>query len=340
MLDDLSMIKKVDIHNMLSCIESLPEQLTESRELAKSLGALVKPKSIVVQGMGGSGIMGDILHDWLSKKIKIPIIINKNLALPEIDNDAMLIATSYSGNTRETLLALDEGLDKTRNVLCITSGGELLDLCLEKGLAHVKVPADYPPRCALGYLLGSAVYALKKASIYDGEDEMDETGSHLKWLRDLLAPKQEPSANPAKRLALELKNHIPVIYAYDEFYSCAKRWQTCLNENAKVLSWCGALPEMSHNEIEGWGVDDRVENFAMVFLRDKDEPEDIKNKIEAIKSRTKCKLLEVWSEGKGRLSRMFHLMYVGDFVSYYLAILRGIDPMLVEAIEELKKEGA
>lgn len=339
MLDDMSRIKKYDVNNMVSRIESMPEQLVECKDLTKDLGILTKPSSIVVAGMGASGIVGDLLSDWLSNDISIPITTNKTITLPRfVDEDTMLIALSYSGNTKETLLALEEGLERTSNVLCISSGGKMLDLCKEKELNHVKVPPGYPPRSALGYLFGSAAYALKSAGIHDRGDEVEEAASHLKWLRDMLATGQETSANPAKSIATGLKGLIPIIYAYDEMRSCAKRWQTQLNENAKVLCWSTPLPEMSHNEIVGLDADEKGEKFAMVFLRDKGEPEFARNKFEFLKRRMKNKVLEVWSEGKGRLARMMHLIYVGDFVSYYLAILRGIDPMTVEIIEEMKRE--
>ncbi len=338
-LDDLATMKKVDPKNMLSLIESLPEQLMECKVLAENLGTLKKPKSIVVAGMGGSGIVGDLLRDWLSGRIEVPIVTNKNLVLPSfLDDDTMLIAVSYSGNTRETLLALKEGLSKTANVLCIASGGSLLDLCSERGLDHVKVPPGYPPRCALGYLFGSAANALKKAGIFDGEGELEEAASHLKELRAALTTEKETARNQAKKLALEIQGHTPIVYAYEGFHSCAKRWQTCLNENAKVLSWCGSLPEMTHNEVVGLEGDEKVDGFALVFLRDRDEPEYVRQKFEFVKGRTKCKVLEVWAEGEGRLSRMLHLMYTGDLVSYYLAILRGVDPMPVNIIEEMKNE--
>jgi len=339
MLDDLSTFNKVDKNNMISQIESLPEQLMETEELTKALGALEKPKSVMVEGMGASGIAGDILRNWLSRRTKIPISVNKDLTLPVLSNNTMLITISYSGNTKETLLALDEAMNRTNNVVCIASGGQLLDLCTKKGLKFVKVPTGYQPRCALGYLFGSAVHVLKHAGVYDGSRELEEAVTHLKGLKVTLMPNIASPNNPAKRLALKLKDFTPIIYAYDGFYSCAKRWRTQLNENAKVLSWCGSLPEMSHNEIVGWDADDKVKNFAMVFLRDKDEPEYVRRRFEAIKKRADVKIFEVWSEGQDKISRMLHLIYIGDFVSYYLAILRGIDPMPVRIIEELKKEG-
>lgn len=339
MLDDLSTYAKVDENNMISQIESLPEQLMETKELTKALGALEKPRSIMIQGMGGSGIAGDILRNWLSRRTKIPISVNKDLTLPVLNNNTMLIAISYSGNTKETLLALDEALNRTDNVVCIASGGQLLDLCSKKGLKYVKVPSGYQPRCALGYLFGSAVHVLKNPGVYDGSSELEEAAAHLKSLKVMLMPNRASPNNPAKKLALKLKDCTPIIYVYDGFYSCAKRWQTQLNENAKVLSWCGSLPEMNHNEIVGWDADDKAENFAMVFLRDKDEPEYVRKRFEAIKKRAEAKIFEVWSEGQDKISRMLHLIYIGDFVSYYLAILRGIDPMPVRIIEEMKKEG-
>jgi glucose/mannose-6-phosphate isomerase len=190
MLDDLARIGKLDANDMLSRMESLPEQLIESRNLVKEVVVQTKPRSLVVTGMGGSGIVGDLIHDWLSGSIDIPIFTNKNLALSiSLDRESLLVAVSYSGNTRETILALSEGMKMTDNVLCIASGGRLMEICRENSHGFVKVPPGYPPRSALGYLFGSLAHSLKKADVHDCEKELTDAISRLKGARESLVPR-------------------------------------------------------------------------------------------------------------------------------------------------------
>ncbi len=338
MLDDISRIRNVDANDMLSQIESLPKQFRESGSFVKDMGALTLPESIFVLGMGGSGIVGDIIQDWLHYRLGMHIGTNKDLSIPiAVGEDTMLMAISYSGNTRETLTALEQGLGRTKNIVCITSGGELQKLSSDRGLPLVLVPGGYQPRCALGYLLGSAVHVLKLAGVYDGLDELQDASSHLSEMLPSLMPDTGTASNVAKKLALELRDRTPVVYIHRELRSCANRWQTSLNENAKVLSWHGTLPEMTHNEVEAWGMDERAKHFSMILLRDRDEPRFVRDAFEGLKQMSGHKITEIWSEGDDMLARMLHLIYIGDFTSYYLAILRGVNPLPVSAIERLKK---
>jgi glucose/mannose-6-phosphate isomerase len=338
MLDDFSRIKKVDTNDMLSQLASLPKQFKESEALVEGVGALTMPGDIFVLGMGGSGIVGDVIHDWLHYREELRIGTNKDLSIPSaVDEDTLLLAISYSGNTKETMTALEQGLGRTKNIVCVTSGGELQKICAEMDLTHVLVPKGYQPRCALGYLLGSAVHLIRLAGVYDGLDELEDTSAHLSEILPSLMPDTETASNVAKKLALELKDRTPVIYIHREMGACANRWQTALNENAKVLSWYGTLPEMMHNEVEAWGNDDRAKDFSMILLRDRDEPKLVRDGFEGLKQMSDRKITEIWSEGDDMLSRMLHLIYIGDFTSYYLAILRGVNPLPVSAIEELKR---
>ena len=338
MLDDPSSVSRMDRRDLLSQLAGLPEQLLKGKELTKGLGSMPKPESLIIQGMGGSGIVGDIVRDWLSPLVPIPISTNKDSALhPLVDRRTLLILISYSGNTMETLEAFKVGIKRTGDVVCIGSGGRLLETARKKGVGTIAVPGGLQPRCALGHMLGASVRVLRKAGIHDGERELASSAAHLKGLRAKLMPGTATRANPAKGLALELKDKIPIICAHQGIASCATRWQTALNENAKVLSWTNTTPEMMHNEVEGLGSDDRSEDFALVFLEEGGEPAQVAKAMEFLEKRTKARVVRVKAGGKGKLERMLHLIYLGDFVSYYLAALRGVDPMPVRVIEGLKK---
>ena len=336
MLDEPSIISKVDPKGMISQIESLPEQIEKSKALTKSLAAIDKPKSIMILGMGGSGIAGDVFKDWLFGRIKIPITINKNQAIPRIGSDTLVIAISYSGNTKETLLALNESLKKTDNVVCIASGGKLIELCSKKGLKSVRLPTGYQPRCALGYLFGSLAQIVSNTDVYKGIEELDEVVAHLKGLKVILTLNQTTPNNPAKKFALKLKDYTPIVYVYDGLSSCANRWHTQLNENAKMLAWWGSLPEMNHNEINGFKK--QAKKLHIVIIRDKKDHIRIRKRMtitrKIIKQRTG--VTELSTSGKDLLTRIFHTVYIGMYASYYLALMNKVDPTPVPVIQELK----
>lgn len=339
-LDNRENIRKIDRADMLSSILALPEHLVKGMESGNRVSIpYFRPENIVACGMGGSAIAGEIVGAWLSERLSIPFAINRNYHIPSfVSKKTLVFALSYSGNTYETINMAEEAFDRGAKVIGIASGGKLRDIVEDRGGYFIDIPAGLQPRAALGYLVAAMGSTMKSLKIYDPDVEILATSSKLKELRERLTPSAPFEHNEAKRIAAGLLGTVPVIYSHGAFISAANRWHTQINENSKMLAFYGSLTEMDHNEIVGWN--DSSKGFSAVFLRGNEDT--ILSKVidftEKVIEDRGGKVVEVQAEGEGSLERMFSLIYKGDFVSYYLAILRGIDPTPVDIIKKLKEE--
>jgi glucose/mannose-6-phosphate isomerase len=347
-LDDLEIIKKIDSHDMLGTIHNFPNQIEEAINIAQDMDIEnFTPRQIVIAGVGGSAIGGDILASWLFKRIEVPIFVNRAYKLPTfVGEDTLLFTVSYSGNTEETLSLFKEGITKGCKIVAITSGGELEKLCNDNKIPIISVPKGKPPRASVAYLFMPIVVVLKKLGIYDPDKEIEVVVENLRSLRNRLSPETPIEDNTAKQMALKLQGEIPIIYGEGIFNSIARRWQTQFNENAKTISWHSAFPEMNHNEIEAWAKDDNSKKFTVIILRDDFRMDSqlqkrVKLTKESILEKHAKKVMEVVAKGgeeRDYLARMLYAMYLGDFVSIYIAILKGHDPSPVSAIEGFKRD--
>lgn len=337
-----------DPSKMYEKIYNLPEQILEAWETGKrvDISSLNKEwKNIVLAGMGGSAIGGDIIKSLGYWELKIPFSIVRDYSLPGFVNDeTLLIVVSYSGNTEESITACREGLNKGAGVLAITSGGEIECIAKEKHITLVSIPQGFPPRAALGYTFIPLLAIFSKMGLLKISDEdIEKSVSLMKKMRDEeLKDEILDEKNVAKRLANNIYAHLPIIYAPDEYLGViAYRWKCQLNENSKLFAVWNSFPELNHNEIMGWeGKDEFLKNTFVIFLRDKGETIRIRQRIQYMKDfivGISSGMDEVWSKGESLLERFLSLIYIGDFVSFYLAIKRGVDPTPVSSIEGLKK---
>ena len=342
MLDNIEELKELDSQDMLGTLEEFPEQIEKVVEKLDINLLPFHPSEIVVTGMGGSAIVGDILKSFLANRVTIPIHVNKNYTLPSfVNEDTLVFVVSYSGNTEETLSAAKIALKKGAKVVGISSDGELEKLCEEKGVVFIKAPEGYHPRAAIAFMFIPILKILTEMLIYDSDVAIIDTVEELKTLRDRIKCEVPTEKNPAKSIAKRIEGKVPVIYGHSIYKAVANRWHTQLNENAEILAWYGAFPEMNHNEIVGWKGDDKAEDFIPILLRHKDEYERIDRRIELTKElvfEKKCsEVVELYAEGETQLARILYLIYFGDFISIYLALLYGRDPSPVKIIDELKK---
>ncbi|MEW5760900.1 MAG: bifunctional phosphoglucose/phosphomannose isomerase, partial [Candidatus Thermoplasmatota archaeon] len=316
----------------LKAVLNLPEQMKEAMKL-KLPELQKKIKKIVIAGMGGSAIGGEILSNWAMDKTKIPIFINRDYSLPKfVDRETLILAVSYSGNTEETISSFFDGM-RYGNVIGISSGGILEKLCKKNVCPHIKLPCGYQPRAAIGYMLVPELLLLEKISIFSAKKEIEDA-------IQLLFNERKNAKKIAMKISKQIYNSYPVIYAYSPYLPIAKRWRTQLNENAKILARDDAFPEMNHNDIVGWSGSD-VSNFSAILLRDRDENERIRKRIEITKEigfKGAKSIIDVWAKGKSSLSKLIYLLFIGDLTSVYLGLLRGVDTTKVEVIERLKKE--
>jgi len=356
-LDQPREIRNIDKSDMLGHCVKTPtycrdaiqraEQIEIPRKVKISEKASIsykKPNNILVAGMGGSAVGGEILHDWLRDELPIPIEVCRDYSLPAYaDEDTLAFVVSYSGETEETLNAFMDAIRRRCMIVAVTSGGTLLSFCERLGLPCVTIPSGVPPRAAIPYLFFSLPIIMEKTDILlDVEKETTETIQVIEKVGMENSLRTPMERNPAKKLALEFIETVPTIYGFRQYESIARRWKTQFNENSKVLSRYEVFPELNHNEVVGWEASEAfTKGFSVVLIRDHDEPPEIRHRIEATKRlalEKAGKILEVYASGVGKLAKMFSVLHIGNFVSVYLAILRGIDPTPVKTINEIKRE--
>jgi glucose/mannose-6-phosphate isomerase len=284
-------------------------------EYAYKLGEGVKFKGIekvLVCGMGGSAIAGDML----SSIIKIPVQVNRGYGTPNIDGKTLVVVSSYSGNTEETISAWEKARKKTEKIIIITSGGRL-----GKEKNKILIPGNFQPRFALPYSFFPLLRVIDESGIGAGTD-----------LKDIVSAVKKVSRKTAKGIAVRMKNKIPLVYTTSNYASAAYRWKTQINENAKTFCHTNLFTELNHNEVEMF--DKRGKYFA-VLIRDKNEHAREKKQIEATKESIKH-YKEVWVKGNSHAAKLFYAIYLGDWVSLYLADEKGVDPAKYRNIEYIK----
>ncbi len=348
MLDELEEIRKIDQENIIEIFLNFPENIEQALELAR--GTDLDPSiqasaisNIVITGMGGSAIGGDILNAWLMDRLDIPIMVNRDYTIPAFANaNTLLIGVSYSGNTQETLDAVEEAHKRNCKIVCITSGGQLEEFCNKTQITLIQIPSGMPPRSATAFLLFPLAVILEKLKLVDPQAEITSTLGTLRKLREELKPEVPLDNNPGKKIALEIKDTFPLIYGYGFLVPIAQRLKTQFNENSKILAGFGSFPESTHNDIIGWAEDEDYvkQQFSVIYLRSDNEPEKATRQIEYTKGLQDGhvhNVLELKAPEGTRLEQMLYLLYLGDFISIYLAILKGVDPTPVVAIDKMKK---
>ena len=317
----------LDSQNMLQVIKDFPNQCREALTLPKGVSADEGVKNIVVTGMGGSAMGGDLLKIYLSQS-GIPVYVNRDYKVPSfVDETSLVFAVSYSGNTEETLSALADAKEKNAQIIGITSGGKLAEEC-EK---IVKIPSGLQPRAALGYSFFPVLGILHNSNIIRVKN--DDLNEML-----ILLQQVDKFNTEGEELSKLLKEKIPIIYASEALGAIAFRWKTQINENAKMPAFYNVFSEMNHNEISGYKSMDR--KFAAIFIRDKDDNGRIKKRMDVCKEimEVNVDVHEIETKGESLLARMFSAVYLGDYVSYYMAIWNRVDPTPVEIIEDMKKK--
>jgi len=345
-LDRVDRIESADPGGMLRLVEGFSDQCGQAVEVGQKarLPETRAFRNIVVAGMGGSAIGGDLLGRCFEKDLRQPWFVNRNYSLPAwVDARTLLLVVSYSGNTEETLQAFEEGVSRGATIVCLTSGGSLSAEAEKRDLPLIRIPGGLPPRAALGYSFFPLAVVLGRLELVSLTDaDLAEALETIRSAGDCWGRSAPGSENSAKALAGALVGCLPVLYAGDGLLSpVATRWKGQFNENSKSLAYMNVFPEVTHNEIEGWeGAAGLGVRSHVVFLRDIDDSPRIQRRMEVtagIIGNRAGHITELWSEGKGRMARMFSLVCLGDFVSVYLALLSGRDPTPVDNINRLKE---
>ncbi|MCD6505075.1 bifunctional phosphoglucose/phosphomannose isomerase [Candidatus Poribacteria bacterium] len=338
-------IAQYDTENMLELLVGFPNQCREAYRIGLSVDL---PKSyryaqnIVISGMGGSAIGGDLIRCVLNRYTVVPIIVNRHYSIPEFVNEKTLfVSSSYSGNTEESIEAFRDAIEAEAMCMAITSNGELERLAVDYYIPTIKIPSGMPPRCALGYTfipVLTAICRLGFAPNFNLKYELDEAISILEGMSQELSP-QNPD-NLSIQIARRIYGKIPIFYASQDLEAVYVRWKGQMSENSKSLAYGNCFPEMNHNEIEGWrhpaGL---LGKLHVILLRDRFDHERVQRRMDITKELIEGYpdgISEVFSRGEGILARLLSLIYIGDFVSFYLAVLNEENPTPVERIGVLK----
>jgi len=341
-LDDLRALAQIDTHDARGALAGFPAQCRTARMLAATPPpGTSRPRVVVVAGMGGSAAGGDLLAACAGDAVDVPILVHRGYGLPALAGpDALVLASSYSGETAEVLSAFDVAIARRVPVVALTAGGALARRAAETGRPRVALPGGLMPRMALGYLFLPALALLAGVGVsLATPTEVDEALAAVDALAVELAPARPVAENEAKRLALAIGGRLPVIYGGPATGTVAYRWKTDIEENAKTFALAGALPEMNHNEIEAWQPP-AAKDLHALLLRDAGEGAEIARRFDVLRdliTPSAGGVSEARGRGAGRLARLLTLTYLGQWTSYYLAVLRGRDPWSVPILDEVKR---
>ncbi len=341
----MSRVAALDTAGIRGATAGLPEQVERAVEEASGLDGLPdrsEIENVVVLGMGGSGVAGDILLATAGPFMSVPVVVVKSYTLPAFVGDGSLVfAISFSGNTEETVEAAGEAAVQGARVVAVTAGGELGKLASSWGSAVVNVPADLPqPRTALGAMAIPPLVVLEHVGLFPGARQwIDLAVEQLKRRRDELVSERSQAVELARRIG----RTVPLVHSSGALgAAAAQRWKTQINENAKSPAFWAVHPELCHNELQGWGQHGDVTRqlLTIVALRHDSEHPQVTRRFELTAELVRevvAGIEEVRAEGDGDLAQLLDLILVGDFVSLEMAAREGIDPGPVPTLDEIKQ---
>lgn len=336
----------LDSQGMWRQAEGLPEQAQAAVARARGLYGLPDAESIasvVVMGMGGSGFAGEVVLAAAAPQMPVPVVVVKSYECPAfVDDTTLVFAVSASGNTEETIQAASDAAVAGARMVVVTSGGELGRLAGSWGAPVVAVPADIPqPRAAVAALSLPPLVVLEDIGLYKGGSYwIEQAIDQLKRRRDLLVAAGE--SGPAAEVARRIGDTIPLFHGGGSVgAAAAQRWRTQVNENAKAMAFWAAQPELCHNEVCGWGRQQKLtkETVTAVALRHDGEHPQVSRRFELVAELlgpVVASTIEVRASGDGDLAQLLDLVLFGDYVSLWMAAMAGVDPGPIEVLTTLK----
>ncbi|HUN79836.1 MAG TPA: bifunctional phosphoglucose/phosphomannose isomerase [Solirubrobacteraceae bacterium] len=337
-------IAQVDRSGQLEDILTLPEHLRDALWRVESaiMNEWDTPGGLVVAGMGGSGIGGALARAALGDHASRPIFVTRAYGLPPWTTpETTVLCASYSGNTEETLACYEAAAALGAQRVVVTTGGKLAELARADRVPVIPLPGGFQPRAAVAYM---TIAALEVAALCGAgprlTSEIDVAAAHAEQLVAEWGP-DSPEGSLAKEIARGLLGSVPVIAGAGLTAPIAYRWKSQINENAKLPSFAHELPELDHNEIVGWQGARDVGRFSAVFLDDSDDHPRVKARMELTEkliAADAAASFHLETRGETTIERIMSLVLLGDLVSLYLAVLRGVDPGPVQVLERLKAE--
>ena len=322
---------------MFNLIKDFPKQVLQAVEIGEK--AVLKYKfehgitNVVICGLGGSGIGGDVFSELLRGELGVPVLVNKGYSLPAfVNKSTLLILSSYSGNTEETLSCARAAVKKGIHAACVTSGGKLGEMALKHNFDMIEIPSGFPPRTCLGFSLTQLFFILKHHGLIS-----DEFKANLIRSASFMELEQQKIQEDAEFLAARILNKPVIVYTEDKYQSVALRLKQQINENAKGHCWINVLPELNHNELVGWSKAN--ENLAVLVFRTNDEYPRNTLRItftEGVLTKIGQSYFEINAKGHDAFEKRFYLIHFGDWLSYHLCMMQGHDPFDIEVLNKLK----
>ncbi len=347
-MSDFDLISELDKHHIFDAIDAQPGQLRLN--FADEMGQDITPDwavgitSIVLAGMGGSALAADVIKNWLSARLSIPFEIVRGYSLPEyVGSATLVIASSSSGNTEETLSALEEAQKRNARIVIMTTGGKLLKIAEEKNTMLLKLPTVSQPRFGVFAGLRALTCLFEDMGIigeFDARRELILTADWLDIEKSVLNLDNQGDDNPALAIAHRLIGKPTIIYAGQALRAAAYKWKIDINENAKQLAWYNVYPELNHNEFQGWQFPEK-KSLQAISLESSLDYERIAKRQTLTKKLLKdfgYEPIQIAAQGQTHIKQILWTILYGDYVSAYLGILNGIDPTPVDMVEAFKKE--
>lgn len=338
MLDDLKMIHERDAQDALGVAAKQWQQLRQ--EYSVQIVVTQDIQNVVLAGMGGSALFGAFIQTWPG--VSVPFETVRNYTLPRyVNGSTLVIVSSYSGNTEETLSALEDAKAKGAQIVVVAAGGKLAELAKAGGLPLFEIPGGIQPRMSSFYFIAALVQLFVQLGLTDAsaKDELVTISDWLQSQPENWLPEVPTANNQAKQIAQEMIGRSAVVYGGPLMAAAAQKWKICFNENAKNVAWWNQYPEFNHNEFMGWTSHPTDKPYAVVDIRSNLEHERVQKRFvvtERLLSGKRPAPIVVEPQGDTVPKQLFYSSMLGDFVSIYVALLNGINPTPVDLIEKFK----
>lgn len=343
-LDELD-LAKLDPDSMWQRIGELPQQCLDAWALVESFRlpeSYRQVNNVVISGLGGSAIGADLARTLAQASASVPIAVVRDYSLPDyVDDRTLAIASSYSGNTEETLAVLDEAIARGAKCVGVGTGGLLQQRCQDAGIPFLRFDYKSAPRAALGYSLFCLAGVLYHAGLLPmAASDLNEAVQVMRAWQQEITVAVPTADNAAKQLAMRIYGHLPVIYGASILSEVARRWKGQFNENSKSWSFFEVMPELNHNAVLGYQNPGQLtDRILVIMLRSQSDHPRVQIRFDItaqILAEHKVSHETVWARGNSPLAQMLSIIHFGDYVSLYLAFLYGSDPTAIDAINYLK----